>query len=36
MHENNWQQRRYYMGLVIPERLGRPSWVRTPKTLKQL
>ncbi len=24
------------MGLVIPERLGRPSWVRAPKTLKQV
>jgi transposase len=23
------------MGLVIPERLGRPSWVRTPKTLQE-
>jgi hypothetical protein len=24
------------MGLVIPERLGRPSWVRAPKTLNQV
>jgi transposase len=24
------------MGLVIPERLGRPSWVRAPKTLKEV
>jgi len=24
------------MGLVIPERLGRPSWVRAPKTLNDL